>query len=55
MSPIKRDYLIYGIGTLIGFLVYLVLDRGFGVDFSIAMLVGFVAVHGSVILGRRIF
>ncbi len=53
MSPIARDYLIYGVASLIGFGVYLTLDWGFRIDFSIALLLGFVGVHASVILGRR--
>lgn len=53
MSPVTRDYLIYGIATVIGFGVYFALHNSYAVDFSIAILVGFVATHGAVILGRR--
>jgi uncharacterized membrane protein YjjP (DUF1212 family) len=55
MSPIGRDYLIYGIAVLIGFAVYLVLDRAFGLDFAIALIAGFVAIHGAILMGRRLF
>ncbi len=55
MSPIQRDYLIYGVATLIGFGVYFGLHNGFEVDFSISLLVGFAATHGTIILGRRFF
>lgn len=51
----KRDYLIYAVAVLAGFLVYLTLDRGFGVNFAIAMLAGFVTIHGAIVLGRRYF
>lgn len=53
MNPITRDYLIYGIATVVGFGTYFVLHNGYAIDFSIAILLGFVATHGSVILGRR--
>ena len=49
----KREYLIYTIAVLAGFAVYLVMDRGLGIDFGISMLVGFVAIHGAIVLGRR--
>jgi hypothetical protein len=49
-----REYLVYTIAVACGFGVYFGLHEGLGLDFSIAMLVGFVAVHGAVLLGRRI-
>jgi hypothetical protein len=53
MSPVTRDYIIYAVATIIGFGVYFALHNGYNIDFSISMLVGFVATHGAVILGRR--
>lgn len=55
MSPVTREYLIYAIATLVGFGVYFGLHSGLGIDFTIAMLVGFVGVHAAVLLGRRLF
>jgi Na+/glutamate symporter len=49
----KRDYMIYGLAVLAGFVVYLVLDRLLGIDFAIAMIAGFVTIHGGIVLGRR--
>ena len=49
----KRDYLIYGLAVAAGFIVYLVLDRGLGIDFAFALIAGFVTIHGAIILGRR--
>jgi hypothetical protein len=53
MSPIAREYLVYAIAVLAGFAVYLVLDRGFGIDFAFALLGGFVTIHAAIVLGRR--
>ncbi|MGL5445895.1 MAG: hypothetical protein ACRDBL_01125 [Rhabdaerophilum sp.] len=52
MNPIGRDYLIYGIAVACGFGVYLLLDRGLGIDFFYALLAGFVTIHGAIMLGR---
>jgi predicted Zn-dependent protease len=49
----KREYLIYAVAVAIGFAVFLVLDRAFNIGFGFAMLGGFVAIHGSIIVGRR--
>lgn len=55
MTPVTRDYLIYGLGTIAGFAVYFGLHNIYNVEFSISILVGFVACHGAIILGRKIF
>lgn len=55
MSPIARDYLIYGVAVLVGFAVYLLLDRVLKVDFTLSLLAGFVSIHGATIAGRRLF
>lgn len=52
MTPTQREYLIYGIAVIVGFLVYLGLERGLGLDFAIAFLCGFVAIHASIVAGR---
>lgn len=49
----KREYLIYTIAVLTGFVVYLVLDRGLGIDFAISLLAGFGVIHLAIVLGRR--
>ena len=51
----KRDYLIYGVAVAAGFMAYLLLDRGLGVDFGFAMIGGFVVIHAGIVLGRRFF
>ncbi|MCA0400022.1 MAG: hypothetical protein LCH38_04305 [Proteobacteria bacterium] len=50
-----REYMIYAVAIAIGFLIYLVLDHGLGVGFAVAMLAGFVAIHGMILVGRRFF
>jgi hypothetical protein len=53
MSPIAREYMMYALAVLAGFVVYLGLDRGLGIDFAFALLGGFVTIHGAIVLGRR--
>lgn len=54
MSPIVREYLIYAIAVALGFGAFLLLQDVVKLDFSIALLLGFVVIHGCVLLGRRI-
>ena len=53
MQPMMREYLIYAIAVTAGFAAYMVLDHVFKIDFSIALLLGFVVIHGCILLGRR--
>jgi hypothetical protein len=53
MSPIFRDYLHYAIAVGFGFLVYLVVDRAFKIDFMISIFAGFCAIHLALVLARR--
>ncbi len=53
MSPIQRDYLIYGLAVSAGFITYMVLDRVLGLEMWIAMMAGFGIIHASIVLGRR--
>lgn len=52
MSPIAREYLVYALAVACGFGAYLLLERGFGVDFFFALLGGFVVIHATIVLGR---
>lgn len=55
MNPIVREYLGYAAAILVGFSVYLVLDRQFGIDFAFAILGGFVGIHLTLLAIRRFF
>ncbi|CAN1486047.1 hypothetical protein MCEMSEM23_00047 [Rhabdaerophilaceae bacterium] len=54
MTPIIREYLLYAVAVLIGFGVYLGLERLAGLDFAFALFGGFVTIHGTIVLGRRL-
>ena len=55
MSPVSQMNLIYFVAALVGFAVNFGLHYGFGVDFAIAIMLGLVAMHGTAVLGKRIF
>ena len=49
----KNENLALVVATLCGFVTYFVMHNLFGIDFSIALFVGFVGAHAGLILGRR--
>lgn len=53
MSPMHRDFKIYGLAILVGSLVFLAIDRTFTLDFFYSSLLSMMAVHAAVLLGRR--
>ena len=55
MTPVNQMNLLYFVGALVGFAVNFGLNLGFGVDFAISIMAGLVAMHGTVVLGKRIF
>lgn len=55
MSPVSQMNLIYFVAALVGFAVNFGLHYGFGVDFAIAIMLGLVAMHGTAVLGKRLF
>jgi len=55
MNPILREYLIYAVAVFIGWLAYLGLENGLGLDFSIAFFGALFIIHGAVLVGRRYF
>jgi hypothetical protein len=43
----------YVIATITGFATYFVLHSAFGIDYAIALFLGFVGAHGGLLLSRR--
>ncbi|HUN10686.1 MAG TPA: hypothetical protein PLE50_00225 [Rhabdaerophilum sp.] len=47
--------LLYFAAAMVGFAVNFGLHYQFGVDFAISLMVGLVAMHLSVVIGKKIF
>lgn len=45
--------LAYLIATICGFATYFVLFSAFGVDYAIALFIGFIGAHAGLLLSRR--
>lgn len=50
---IKDPPLAYVIATIAGFATYFVLFSAFGVDYAIALFIGFIGAHAGLLLSRR--
>lgn len=55
MDPLKKVRVLYGFATLIAFVVNFGLQFAFKLDWAISLMVGLVALHGVVLLGRKYF
>ena len=55
MDLLKKTRFLYGFATLVAFTVNFGLQFLFKLDWAISLMVGLVALHGLVVLGRKYF